>query len=65
MPKRRWTVTVEFTTNDNRGSVSAEDAAEYVHDAVGSWHGQYMPDDPRMANVTNIAVKRVKNRPVR
>ena len=61
--KRRWVVTVEFTTKGHRGIVKESDAAEYVDDAVAAWHGQKGPDDPLLANIFDVKVTKVRGGP--
>jgi acyl-CoA thioesterase FadM len=65
IPKRRWTVTVVFDTDDRRGIVKEEDVLEYVDEAVSAWHGQKGPDDPLQANVKGVHVTKMKTGPVR
>lgn len=63
--KRRWVVTVEFTTSDVRGIVNEAEAAEYVDEAVAAWHGQKGPEDPLLSNVADVKVVKVRGGPAR
>lgn len=61
---RTFEYTVSITLIDPQ-SLTSNDVREYVRDALGSWGGQYRPDDPLFpTNISRVAVSytRVQNR---